>query len=95
MQLQGKTALITGSARGIGRAFAQAYLREGARVIIADIDEARASETAMELDRDNALAVQMDVTDVASIETALGVAKSYGFGEIDILMLLLKRTLFS
>lgn len=86
MQLQGKTALITGSARGIGRAFAQAYLREGARVIIADIDEARASETAMELDRDNALAVQMDVTDVASIETALGVAKSYGFGEIDILI---------
>ncbi len=46
MQLAGKTALITGAARGIGRAFTEAYVREGARVVIADIDEARASETA-------------------------------------------------
>jgi len=86
MQLAGKTALITGAARGIGRAFAEAYLREGARVIIADIDHARASETAMELDRDNALAVQMDVSDTASIKGALGVAENYGFGQIDILI---------
>lgn len=86
MQLAGKTALITGAARGIGRAFAQAYLREGARVIIADIDEARASDTAMELDAENALAVRMDVTDRASIRDALGVAESYGFGDIDILI---------
>ena len=86
MQLAGKTALITGAARGIGRAFAEAYLREGARVIIADIDEARASETAMALDAENVLAVHMDVTDIASIETALGMAESHGFGEIDILI---------
>lgn len=37
-RLHGRTALITGAARGIGRAFAQAYVREGARVAICDID---------------------------------------------------------
>ena len=49
MRLAGKTALITGAARGIGRAFAMAYIREGARVVIGDIDEARAVQTAKEL----------------------------------------------
>ncbi|MFK7836797.1 MAG: L-iditol 2-dehydrogenase [Sulfitobacter sp.] len=86
MQLAGKTALITGAARGIGRAFAAAYLREGARVIIADIDQARASDTASALNKDNAVSVRMDVTDPASIRDALGLAESYGFGNIDILI---------
>ncbi|NNE50872.1 MAG: L-iditol 2-dehydrogenase [Sulfitobacter sp.] len=86
MQLAGRTALITGAARGIGRAFAEAYLREGARVIIADIDQDRASNTAMELSPDKALSVQMDVTDRASIGTAIGIAESSGFGAIDILI---------
>ncbi len=85
-RLAGKCALITGAARGIGRAFAEAYLREGARVIIADIDAKRASETAMELDPDNALSVEMDVTSISSIEDALGAAESYGFAPIDILI---------
>ena len=38
MKLSGKTALITGAARGIGMAFAKAYIAEGARVMIADLD---------------------------------------------------------
>ena len=42
-RLEGKSALITGSARGIGRAFAEAYVREGARVAIADINIAAAA----------------------------------------------------
>jgi len=50
-QLAGKTALITGAARGIGRAFAQAYVRAGARVVIADIDIARARETVNEINQ--------------------------------------------
>ncbi len=48
-RLEGKSALITGSARGIGRAFAEAYIREGARVAIADINLERATATAAEL----------------------------------------------
>jgi len=83
-RLTGKTALITGAARGIGRALAQAYIREGARVAIADIDVARAGQTARDLG-DAAIAVRMDVTDQASIEA--GVAATIGqLGHIDILI---------
>ena len=83
-RLEGKTALITGAARGIGRAFAQRYIEEGAQVVIADINEADAVKTAFELG-DNALAVQMDVSDRDSIENGLGIAISY-FERIDILI---------
>jgi len=83
-RLAGKTALITGAARGIGRAFAQAYIREGARVAIADIDASRAAETARNLG-DAAIAVRMDVTDQASIEAGVNAAIGQ-FGHIDILI---------
>ncbi|MBB5516613.1 D-sorbitol dehydrogenase (acceptor) [Rubricella aquisinus] len=85
-RLAGKTALITGAARGIGRSFAAAYLREGARVIIADIDMDGAMATAGDLGRDNALAVKLDVTDTASIRDAIAMAGGEGFGPIDILV---------
>lgn len=82
MRLAGKTALITGAARGIGRAFAEAYLAEGARVAIADIDAARVAQTAAEI---GALPVVMDVTDQASIDA--GVARVVAeLGGIDILI---------
>ena len=84
MQLAGKTALITGAARGIGRAFAAAYIREGAQVAIADIDTVRASATAQELG-DKALAVSMDVTKQGSIDSAFKHTISH-FGQIDILI---------
>lgn len=81
-RLAGKTALITGAARGIGRSFAEAYIHEGARVAIADIDIARATATAEEI---GALAVEMDVTDQASIDAAVATTVE-AFGQIDILI---------
>ncbi len=83
-RLQGKVALITGAARGIGLAFAQAYVREGAQVAIADIDLARADSAAAALGQ-AALAVEMDVTKQESIEAAVAATRS-AFGQIDILI---------
>ncbi|EPF68887.1 L-iditol 2-dehydrogenase [Pseudomonas syringae] len=83
-RLEGKSALITGSARGIGRAFAQAYIHEGARVAIADIDLQRAQATATELGP-NAYAVRMDVTDQSSIDQAIAAVIAQ-VGKLDILI---------
>ena len=84
MQLAGKTALITGAARGIGRAFAEAYLHQGAKVVIADIDDVRAQACAAALGS-KAVAVRMDVTDQASIDAGIQQACDH-FGQIDILI---------
>lgn len=69
-RLDGRTAIITGSARGIGRAFAEAYVREGATVAIADINLEAARQTASEIG-DTAFAVQLDVTRQESIDAAV------------------------
>ncbi|WP_424830280.1 L-iditol 2-dehydrogenase [Ruegeria sp.] len=83
-RLAGKTALITGAARGIGLAFAKAYVAEGARVAIADIDIRRAQDAAKDIG-EAALAVEIDVTNQQSIDGA--VAKTAAqFGPIGILI---------
>ena len=83
-RLESKSALITGSARGIGRAFAQAYIAEGATVAIADINLQQAQATAAELGP-QAYAVAMDVTDQASIDAAIATVVSHA-GKLDILI---------
>jgi NAD(P)-dependent dehydrogenase (short-subunit alcohol dehydrogenase family) len=84
-RLAGKTAFITGSARGIGRSFAEAYIREGAaHVVIADINLERAQETAGELGS-QAYAVRLDVTNQASIDAAVKETVDK-FGGIDVLV---------
>ncbi|MER9053596.1 L-iditol 2-dehydrogenase [Mesorhizobium sp. M0208] len=84
MRLRGKSALITGSARGIGRAFAEAYMREGATVAIGDINLEAAEKTASEIGG-NAYAVMLDVTDLASIDAAVKAVETRA-GSLDILI---------
>lgn len=84
MRLKGKSALITGSARGIGKAFAEAYLREGATVAIADINLEAAQATAREIG-EAAYAVRLDVTDQSSIEAAVKAVEAKA-GGLDILI---------
>jgi NAD(P)-dependent dehydrogenase (short-subunit alcohol dehydrogenase family) len=84
-RLSGKSAMITGSARGIGRAFAEVYIREGATAVaIADIDFDRASATAAEIGP-AAYAVRIDISDQASIEAAIAACVERA-GGIDILV---------
>ncbi len=84
-RLTGKSAIITGSARGIGRAFAEAYVREGATAVaIADIDFDRAATTAAEIGP-AAYPVRIDVSSQESIEAAVAACIEKA-GGIDILV---------
>ena len=84
MRLQGKTALITGSARGIGLEFARAYIAEGAKVALADINADAVAKAAESLGP-QAVAVQMDVTKQDSIDAGFAEAIAK-LGKLDILV---------
>ena len=83
-RLEGKVALVTGGARGIGRAICEAYAREGAKVAVADLLERDAAETAATFG-DSGMAVTMDVTDQASIVAGVKAVED-AWGGIDILV---------
>jgi NAD(P)-dependent dehydrogenase (short-subunit alcohol dehydrogenase family) len=82
--LAGQTAAITGAARGIGKATAQALLRQGMRVAIGDVDLAAAEQTAAELGP-SAIAAPLDVTDRASFAAFLDRAEQQ-LGPLDVLV---------
>jgi len=83
-RLEGKSALVTGAARGIGRGFAEAYVREGATVAIGDIDRDAAAAAAREIGN-AAYAVPLDVTRQDSIDAAIGAVVERS-GKLDILV---------
>ena len=84
MKLQNKVAVVTGGARGIGRAMAERFADEGARVVIADILIDEAQKTAAAIGRE-AFAVELDVTSQTSIDTMV-TAVVEAAGGIDILV---------
>jgi 3-hydroxybutyrate dehydrogenase len=87
MRLKNKVAVITGAASGIGKAIAEKFAQEGAKVVIADIDLKDAEITAKELQNKNheAMGVEMDVTNEDQVES--GVSKVISaYGAVDILV---------
>lgn len=82
MKLEGKVALVTGSAQGIGKAIAVAMAKEGAKVVITDINLEAAQATAKELD---GLALKMNVADLADVEAGIKQAVEQ-LGKIDIVV---------
>ena len=85
MRLVQRVAVITGAGRGIGRAIAERYAREGARVAVADLDSATAEEAAAAIREagGEALALAMDVTDEQAVDA--GVQKVVDtWGRLDI-----------
>jgi NAD(P)-dependent dehydrogenase (short-subunit alcohol dehydrogenase family) len=87
MRLQQKVAIITGSAQGIGRQIAARFVEEGARVVIADLNEAQARVTAGEITaaRGEAIAVRVDVGDACSVNAMVQEVRAR-FGRIDVLV---------
>jgi glucose 1-dehydrogenase len=86
MKLSGKVAAITGAARGIGRACAERFLGEGAKVVVSDIDAEGLSRTVSELGRpDDVRAVAADVAKRADVDRVVATAAKE-FGRIDIMV---------
>ena len=84
MRLNNKVAIVTGAASGFGAEIARCYVREGAKVVIADLNEAGAQKVAAELGA-AAVAVKCDVSKRADVDRAVALAVST-FGGVDIVV---------
>lgn len=86
MRFDGKVVVITGGAQGIGRATAERFLAEGARVVIGDVNAERLQDTAAVIGTPGTLrAVVTDVADKAQVD-ALVAAAVTGFGRLDVMV---------
>jgi 3-hydroxybutyrate dehydrogenase len=86
MRLKDKVAVVTGAASGIGKEIARTYVREGARVVIADLNQEGADAAAIELGGpERAVGVAMDVTNEAQVDGGMEKAVK-AFGKIDIMV---------
>jgi 3-oxoacyl-[acyl-carrier protein] reductase len=86
-RFEGRVALVTGAARGIGAATAQRFAQEGARVVVADLDAEGSERTAADLRASGveALAIGCDVADAAQVQAMVDRAVEH-FGQLDILV---------
>jgi 3-hydroxybutyrate dehydrogenase len=86
-QLDGKVAIITGAASGIGKEIAKRFANEGAKVVIADLQSSSAEAAAAEINRagGTATGVAMDVSDEAAVDAGI-TATIERFGRLDILV---------
>lgn len=86
-RLEGRVAIVTGSGHGIGKAYAVRLASEGARLVVAELDERAGAETAEEIRGlgQEAIAVRTDVSDKDSVE-AMAAAAMEKYGRIDALV---------
>jgi 3-hydroxybutyrate dehydrogenase len=87
MRMQGKVAIVTGAASGLGLGIAQAFAREGAHVAIADLNEDGAVKAARELEQNGpkAMGLAMDVTNEAQVDAGIDRVAS-ALGGVDVLV---------
>jgi NAD(P)-dependent dehydrogenase (short-subunit alcohol dehydrogenase family) len=87
MRLAGKSAIVTGGGRGIGRAVCETFAREGCRVLVTDLDVGNASEVAAAIEAAGGEATYrlLDVTDEAEVGAAVKEAVD-AFGRLDIMV---------
>ena len=85
MRLKDKIAIVTGAASGFGAESARQYVKEGARVAVADVNAAGAKDVAGALGA-NAIAVTCDVTKRADIDALVAATLKFGGGKLDIVV---------
>ncbi len=83
-RLEGKTSIVTGAAQGMGASHARAFIKEGAKVVLTDLNEEKGKAVASELG-ENALFVKQDVTSEADWAQVMETTEAH-FGSVDVLV---------